>query len=50
MARMDLDCVLRDIRACRACAGELPHEPRPVVRGVVALPLCAVVAQGSEGG
>ena len=29
---MSLDVVLRDIRACRACAGELPHEPRPVVR------------------
>lgn len=28
----DLDAVLADIRACRACAGELPHEPRPVVR------------------
>ena len=28
---MTLDAVLADIRACRACAGELP-EPRPVVR------------------
>ena len=27
-----LDTLLADIRACRACAGELPHEPRPVVR------------------
>jgi uracil-DNA glycosylase len=27
-----LDAVLADIRACRACAPELPHEPRPVVR------------------
>jgi uracil-DNA glycosylase len=27
-----LDTVLADIAACRACAGELPHEPRPVVR------------------
>ena len=27
-----LDQVLADIAACRACAGELPHEPRPVVR------------------
>ena len=26
-----LDAVLADIRACRACAGELAHEPRPVV-------------------
>ena len=29
---MSLDAVLADIRACRACAAELPHEPRPVVR------------------
>lgn len=28
----DLDAALADIRACRACLGELPHEPRPVVR------------------
>jgi uracil-DNA glycosylase len=27
-----LDALLADIRACRACAGDLPHEPRPVVR------------------
>jgi uracil-DNA glycosylase len=27
-----LDDLLAEIRACRACAGELPHEPRPVVR------------------
>jgi uracil-DNA glycosylase len=30
--REDLEDVLSDIRACRACVGELPHEPRPVVR------------------
>ena len=29
---MSLDAVLADIRACRACAGEFAHEPRPVVR------------------
>ena len=29
---MSLDAVLADIRACRACAPELPHEPGPVVR------------------
>lgn len=29
---MTLDPLLAEIRACRACAGELPHEPRPVVR------------------
>jgi uracil-DNA glycosylase len=28
---VSLTTLLRDIRACRACAGELPHEPRPVV-------------------
>ncbi len=28
----DLGAVLEDIRACRACLGELPHTPRPVVR------------------
>jgi uracil-DNA glycosylase len=27
-----LDSLLAAISACRACAGELPHEPRPVVR------------------
>lgn len=27
-----LPALLDDIAACRACAGELPHEPRPVVR------------------
>jgi uracil-DNA glycosylase len=27
-----LDTILDEIRACRACARELPHEPRPVVR------------------
>ncbi len=29
---MSLDTLLAEIRACRACAGELAHEPRPVVR------------------
>ena len=29
---MSLDAVLDGIRACRDCAGELAHEPRPVVR------------------
>ena len=28
---MSLDALLADIRACRACAGEFRHEPRPVV-------------------
>ena len=29
---MSLDTLLSEIAACRACAHELPHEPRPVVR------------------
>ena len=29
---MSLETVLADIRACRACASEFAHEPRPVVR------------------
>jgi uracil-DNA glycosylase len=29
---MALPALLEEIAACRACAGELPHEPRPVVR------------------
>ncbi len=29
---MSLEAVLSDIAACRACARELPHAPRPVVR------------------
>jgi uracil-DNA glycosylase len=32
MRPMPLDALLAEIRACRACAGELPHAPRPVVR------------------
>lgn len=28
----DLPALLAEIAACRACAGELAHEPRPVVR------------------
>lgn len=28
---MSLEAVLAEIRTCRACAGELVHEPRPVV-------------------
>lgn len=29
---MSLEALLTEIRACRACAPELAHEPRPVVR------------------
>ena len=32
MRGVSLDALLTDIRACRACAPELPHAPRPVVR------------------
>jgi uracil-DNA glycosylase len=32
MAAMPLEDLLADIAACRACASDLPHEPRPVVR------------------
>jgi uracil-DNA glycosylase len=32
MLDASLDALLAEIHACRACAGELPHEPRPVVR------------------
>ena len=32
MAAPDLDTLLCDIRACRVCAAEMPHEPRPVIR------------------
>jgi len=28
----ELEAVLSEIGACRACAADLPHEPRPVVR------------------
>lgn len=31
MTPMSLTSILDEIAACRACAGELPHEPRPVV-------------------
>jgi uracil-DNA glycosylase len=33
---MTLDRLLDEIRGCRACAGDWPHEPRPVVRVKVA--------------
>jgi len=28
----ELDALVAEIRACRVCAGALPHEPRPIVR------------------
>jgi uracil-DNA glycosylase len=32
MSAADLESVLAEIRACRLCAGSLPHPPRPIVR------------------
>ena len=32
MHKPDLATLLEDIRACRHCAGALPHEPRPIVQ------------------
>ncbi len=37
-----LDKLLRDIRACAACAEELPHKPRPVVRASATARICLV--------
>ena len=31
MSSSPLDCLLREIAACQACAASLPHAPRPVV-------------------
>lgn len=38
--RSALDKLLAEIRACRACADRLPHEPRPVVRASATARLC----------
>ncbi len=32
MATETLEALVEEIRACRVCAGALPHEPRPVLR------------------
>jgi uracil-DNA glycosylase len=32
MATPDLDGLLAEIRACRVCAAQLPHPPRPILR------------------
>ncbi len=34
------EALLRDIRACRICAQQLPHEPRPVIRASETARLC----------
>ncbi|MGH6957117.1 MAG: uracil-DNA glycosylase family protein [Caulobacteraceae bacterium] len=44
---MSLEKVLAEIRACRACAGELRHEPRPVVRVTAA---CRILICGQAPG
>ena len=38
----DLAALLREIRACRACAAQLPHLPRPVLRASATARLCVV--------
>lgn len=37
-----LEALLAEARACRACAGDLPHEPRPVVRAAASARLLIV--------
>lgn len=34
--------LLKDIRACTACAEDLPHEPRPVLRASTSARICIV--------
>lgn len=40
----DLATLLSEIRACRICAKDLPHEPRPIVRASKTARLC-IIAQ-----
>lgn len=48
-ASADLEELLRAIRACRVCAGKLPHDPRPVVQaGTGARVLVIGQAPGSK--
>ncbi|MCK9541192.1 MAG: uracil-DNA glycosylase family protein [Novosphingobium sp.] len=47
MAEPSLDTLLRDIRACRLCEGELPHDPRPFV---AAAPAARVLIIGQAPG
>lgn len=42
MADMSLDELLGEIAACDACAGRLPHEPRPVVQAAAAARLLII--------
>lgn len=49
MPRDDFDRLLAEIRACRACAGLLPHQPRPVVQASAAARILIVgQAPGSK--
>ena len=32
LAKVMLDSLLKEIRACRVCAQDMPHEPRPVIQ------------------
>lgn len=34
--------LLKDIRACKACADDLPHKPRPVLRASTSARICIV--------
>lgn len=36
----EFDRLLKDLRACRICAGKLKHEPRPVLRAMQSARLC----------
>lgn len=42
MSQRALDDLLLEIRACRHCAAQLPHEPRPVLRASASARLCVV--------
>lgn len=42
MAEEPLECLLRDIRACRMCEAHLPHGPRPVLHASATARLCVV--------
>lgn len=49
MAGMSLDHLLGEIAACGACAGRLPHEPRPVVQAAATARLLIIgQAPGSK--
>lgn len=41
-SQRSLDCLLTEVRACRACAGKLPLGPNPVLRAHVDAPVLIV--------